>query len=137
MNRRAASFSGRSQQRAGLFLAEAVAALTLMGVMLLFLVPLLTATRRAGRDVERRERALDLASNLIENISAHHREEKVTDEWLQQLQLPTAVEDELPGAKLQIEMQANGALPAVRVELTWENDQGTRPTPVELTVWLP
>ena len=126
----------RRLHRNGFLLTETVVALGMMGVLFLMIIPLITSVRGASREMERRERALDFASNIIEEITARHQTATVTEDWLDQLKLPENAEELLPAAELKVRTAPDGDLQIVRVELSWENNQHTRPLPVKLSIWL-
>jgi hypothetical protein len=121
--------------RRGVVLVEVMVGCALAALLLALCVQLLSLTAIERRDVEQRTIALEQAANLIERVSAMPYD-RITPEYLAELELPPEVEAILPGpAAKWFVTEETGDVPAkrVRVEISW---RGRPQRPAKLTYWV-
>ena len=126
-NRRRRGFGLIEMAVTGLLIAIAMAAT-------LQVVGWVALDRRA---VERRERAVLEASNIMERIAARPWEELST-EALQSIKLSESSAAFLPGSTLELKVIAQEDVPVrkkITVEIRWRDRSGRDEAPVRLVAW--
>jgi Tfp pilus assembly protein PilV len=90
------------------------------------------------RAVERRERAVLEASNLLERISARSWDELSTD-TLASIKISDQTASFLPGSALEVKVDPIEEAPArkkISVEIHWRDRSGRTESPVRLVSWV-
>jgi Tfp pilus assembly protein PilV len=116
---------------------EVVVALGLLAVGLTCTVQVLSWMAAERRDSQHRQFALQAAANCLERLSAEPWD-ALTPARIEALKLGEAVEQSLPGGKLEVEvltdLQQRDARRIV-VEVGWKGRTGMREGPVRLVAW--
>ena len=90
------------------------------------------------RAVERRERALVEASNLLERITARPWDDLST-EALKSMTISDSASSFLPGSALDVKVVPFEDLPArkkINLEIRWRDRSGRTESPVRLVAWV-
>ena len=130
-------FSDRTR-RTALTLLEVTIATALLGLLMTASVQVLRAVQTQQRAADRRTAALQTVQAIAEQVS-NFSWEKVATEQLEKLQLPEAIVQYLPAAKLATTMnEEHEPVAAKRVSfaLSWRGPKGQPAGPIRLTIWV-
>lgn len=133
-----ASRSRARPTRRGFGLIEMTITVMLLGVGMVVTMQVVGWVANERRGVERRERAVLEASNLLERAAARPWDE-LTATALDALPLGEATARALPGASLAWKVaEVDGPAPSKRitVEIRWRNHSGNTEAPVRLVAWV-
>jgi hypothetical protein len=124
--------------RRGYLLVELSMATMLLAVAMVLTVQLLGWTASERRAVERHERAVQEAANLMERLTALPWD-RATPEAAAAVQLSPSSRQALPGCELTASVVSLGTDPPakrIRVLIRWRNRSGVFEAPVRLTAWI-
>jgi prepilin-type N-terminal cleavage/methylation domain-containing protein len=128
---------GRPTPRHGFTLVELIAAAAMLAVLLATTLKMLHVLGDQQQAADRRalaEQAVEVVGEQIGNLPW----DQLTTEAAKRIAIPAPLESHLPGAKLEVSVEAESAPVAskrIRIELTWKNLQGQPSAPVRLTCW--
>lgn len=124
--------------RRGYTLIELTIASLLLGTAMGLIAPALIWIARERRAADRRQEALQEVQNVLERLTARPWE-TVTADLAGETQLDERLRDQLPEAKLSVEVAEvpdDAEAKRVSVELRWENGPERAAAPVRLTAWM-
>ncbi|WP_250846990.1 hypothetical protein [Aquisphaera insulae] len=132
--------SGGGRMRPAFILAELAMSAAMFMIAMFLIVKVMGWVAAERRGAERREWAVQEASNLLETFTARPFE-SVTSEAASRVALSTHARGVLPGAELKAEVVADGAAGGpgskrVSLVLRWRDRSGGWAAPVRLTTWL-
>lgn len=124
--------SGPVRDRRGLTLVEITIAITLLSAVFVVVGQFLSRWHAAQRSAADREFALLSLENALEHAAAN------PDTELQNVTIPDGVAVRLRSPQLKLSAGAvdDAGLVAVTGELSWQNAEGQRTSPVILTTWI-
>lgn len=129
--------AGASTRR-GYTLIELTIASLLLGTAMGLIAPALIWIARERRAADRRQEALQEVQNVLERLTARPWE-AVTADLAGETQIDERVRDQLPEAKLSVEVTTvpdDTEAKRIAVELKWENGPERPAAPVRLTAWI-
>lgn len=129
---------GAAVTRRGYTLIELTIASLLLGTAMGLIAPTLIWVTRERRASERRQEALQEVQNILERLTARPWAQ-VTPELAGETQLDEQVRNQLPDAKLVVEVSVDtddAEAKRISVELKWKNGPEQTPAPVRLTTWM-
>ena len=124
------------KSRRGFSLLEMIVALVLLGAVTTIVIPALGWMGVENRLSLQRQEAAQGLGNLMDELTSRPYEQ-LTSDAAENLELPEALRNQLPGAKLKVEI--SGTEPGVkriRMELGWNQRNGRPIAPMRLTAWV-
>lgn len=124
--------------RGGYSLIELTIASLLLGTAMGLIAPSLIWVARERRAAERRQEALQEVQNILERLTSQPWE-AVTPELARETRLDERVSEQLPEARLSVDVTQTADDPDARrisVELQWLSGPGRNAAPVRLTAWI-
>lgn len=120
--------------RTGMTLLEATVALSVVGVIMAAIIPVLSRTTKVRDQVDRREVALQAVANLLERAVALNERNETSLQAIGPVVLPA---DVLPQPTWTFTVQTEEpALQRIEARLTWQL-RGETPRSVSLVRWYP
>ena len=124
------------RKRAGLLMVEMIVSLILLGAVMTIVVPALGWIGRQNQLAQQKQEALQGLHNLMENLTARPFA-KLTPEAARQLELPASLKNQLPEAKLEVEIaEAQPNAKRIRLRLSWILYNGQPLAPLRLSAWV-
>ena len=125
------------RQRRGATVTEATIAIAIAAAVLAGVAQLMALASHQRRISERRAMAVREAGNLMENLMSRPWAE-VTSEKLAAIELSDECSENLPDARLQVEVSSEGdddQVKRIDVQIDWRNTANQRGEPVRLVAW--
>lgn len=126
---------GAGPRRRGFTLLELTLTVGMVAVAMMLTVRVLGWVAAERRATERRQYALQEASNLLDRLASRPFD-RVTPESARAVALPEAARAALPGAELAVTVDGGDDTRRVAVRLRWRGRGGEWEAPVRLTTWV-
>lgn len=127
----------RTEKRNGATIPEAMVAMLIVAAVLVGVAQLLAMVAGQRRNTQQRSLAVREAGNLMEDLMTRPWSE-LTPDSLAEFQLPEPCLQQLPDAKLQIEVHADDDTDQARridIRIDWAGPADRRCQPVRLVAW--
>jgi prepilin-type N-terminal cleavage/methylation domain-containing protein len=124
------------KSRRGFTLLELIVALILLGTVSTIVIPALGWMGVENRLSLQRQEAVQGLGNLMDELTSRPYADLTTDA-AEKLELPEALRNQLPGAKLKVEIaETEPGVKRIRLELGWNQRSGRPIAPLRLTAWV-
>jgi len=123
-------------RKAGVSLVELIVAMVLLGTVVTIVVPALGWMGVQNRLALQRDEAVQGLHNLMDELTSRPYSE-LTMEAIEKVELPPQLIKQLPGAKLQTEIQeTEPGVKRIHLQLSWNQRNGNPLAPIRLTAWV-
>ena len=124
------------RRRAGLLMVEMIVSLVLLGAVVSIVIPTLGWIGWQNRLSMQKQEAVQGLHNLMDELTARPYAE-LTPEAAGKIELPLALKQQLPSAKLQVEIaEAPPNARRIRLRLSWLQKNGRPLAPLRLSAWV-
>ena len=129
---------GRKLNPAGFLLLEIIVAMILLGTAAAIIVPALSWMGTESRLSMQKQEAVEGLYNLMEDLTARPYED-LTPDAAAKIELPKPLQEQLPGAKLEVAITETETAPKakrIQMRLSWNQRSGQPLAPLRLSAWV-